>query len=1033
MTPMTVINWTIPAVLLLAAVTYADGPTLPFIEEFPPDRWKHAGPEGWTLESTTEIPGLQWHRSGPDGPSGLNFHGRAVPSYVVGRDVAYAEHPMGAQPFRLRCKVRITRASFGGRLASFFPGVSIGLSSAKPGEMTDRDITVLTSLHYPGVGAGVRSGETWQLEGAEKRNGLWPGKDLDGVGNFADRWKSNLVGKFSSYAVPWPRDVEDRLHEVELDLRITRDANSLLTFAVFQVGRNEPWWQGSWQMPEDLAAVPLRYVVVHRVPAKREHVAREHATFELAGRITSIQAAPLEQVPRIASCTPVDTVVAEGAEIRLTGSGFAGGTEVTVNGKSVSDVKVLGPTELTFRAPDLPEGKLYTVAVRNGDGLTDAVYAVLPYGRMLRSVRPFEALPGGGDVVTVLGAGFGKDVEVLFGDKPGKIVEHSPTRLRVEAPRHEPGPVELVVRDGGEAFGEPLRFGFAPHPYIHFKNADELAALRKKFNDPRFKHYRADILAAAENHLESKFTATNPGGAAGPISALTWGYVLSGDRKYLDRLKEWIRFFANKDMGENVIGDFSFMIVSAMAAAYDMTYADLDAEHRADAADYLSRCLDIYLIRARRRDWFLSNLSNTNAVSNCGGALAALALRYTHPGSEEALKRAKELVQVYANKCILADGGCVEGQLYWNYGLSYYLTMAGTLHDATGDASLLDHPHMKNNVHFVETMLTAEGEMLRFNDVQRGAQGMLVASALGSRHDQPLMLWLADWLAEHDSDRAYYVPYAFLWRGEQPTPEFPGLPTLSVLKDLNWGSMRSDANLCPALIVGVKGNEGQLSHHAQHDLGSFVLHLRGDRILVDRGYNAKSPEEHSLPLIDGQGPGKTGSRIVDAREKDGWRIMTVDSTEAYGQHARRVRRHLVMHGADTLIVLDDLLPAEGAPGKITTQFQTDSQVAVTGRSAVIGKSPALRLKAFGPDGALTERKKPHALVGEYTAAEDDPLVAVIQVADSAESAARLPDATCRRDGDAITVTLPGGQSIRFTREKTGWQLVELPLSLRTTQ
>lgn len=1016
---------TLAALLTLTAGhALAQSAAKSFVEDFTAERWEQGRPEGWALSATARPPGLRWHGPGGDEPFGLGFSARSTPSHTVGRGVAYRPWPIGARPFRLRCTLRITKDAIPEGLGYLFSGVSVGLSSAKPGEMTKDDITAMMSITYPGIGGGVRRGEMWQLEGADKVDPQAEKIDLGGVGHFTDRNISGLVSQWGSSASYWPRELGGELEGVEVDLRIRRDAGGLLTFSAYVVGRDRPWWRGTWQLPEKLADVPLRYLVVHRVPAKREHTAPGHAGFDLAGRITRIEAAPLEQTPRVASVEPIDALVMDGAKVRLTGEGFGEGAKVKVNGKPALDIQVVNEQQVTFRAPKLPAGRLYDVELRNRDGLSDAVYQALPYGRMFREVRPFEARPAGGDIVHITGAGFGKDVEVLFGDKPGRVVERTPLRLRVATPEHEAGPVDVVVRDGDGPFGKPQRFGFAPHPFLHFKNADELAALRKKFNDPRYAHYRRDILAAADRQLNTRFTATNPGGTTTAVSALSWGYLLSGEQKYLDRFNEWVAYLENKDLVEGRYAGFSLMGTGAMAAAYDMLYADLDPEVRAGAAKFLSSCLDTYLAElARPRDWFVTNISNTNAVANCGAALAALALQHSHPDADEALKLAKELVRNYANGCIRPDGGNVEGQLYWNYGFSYYLTMAGTLRDATGDTSMLDHPHVKKNVRFLETMLTAGGRTFRYNDTHGGCKGILVGSLLGSYHDQPLMRWFADYVAEKSGDRPQYVPYALMWRDEKPTPEFPGLPTLSVLEDLNWGVMRSEPVLSPALIVGVKGNEGPLSHHAQRDLGSFVLHVAGDRMLVDRGYNHKGADEHTLPLIDGQGPGKTGSRIVEASEKGPWRMMTLDSTKAYGEHARRVRRHLVMHGSDTLIVLDDLLPAEGKPGKIATQFQTDKKVKVDGRSAIVGdrRGPVLVLTTFGPDIALKHRKTPRALVGEYTAVEDTPLVTVIQVAESLDAAGELKVPSVERDGDAIAVALPDGATARFVNGDRGWR------------
>lgn len=125
--------------------------------------------------------------------------------------------------------------------------------------------------------------------------------------------------------------------------------------------------------------------------------------------------------------------------------------------------------------------------------------------------------------------------------------------------------------------------------------------------------------------------------------------------------------------------------------------------------------------------------------------------------------------------------------------------------------------------------------------------------------------------------RETWAPFAFLWRSEQPAPEeFPGVPTLTWLKDMQWGAMRSDGSFKPKLVLGFKGSRGPLTHHKQPDLGSYVLHANGEAYLVDPGYYEPEPSDHTLPLIDGQGPGEAGSDIADGWEEGPWRHVTIN-------------------------------------------------------------------------------------------------------------------------------------------------------------
>jgi hypothetical protein len=268
------------------------------------------------------------------------------------------------------------------------------------------------------------------------------------------------------------------------------------------------------------------------------------------------------------------------------------------------------------------------------------------------------------------------------------------------------------------------------------------------------------------------------------------------------------------------------------------------------------------------------------------------------------------------------------------------LLFAHALAAAIGnDHGLLSHPHLLQTPHYVETVLGADGTFLTFNDTQPFFTGGPILADLGNRLQNALLLWLADYgvaLQAGNNPNQIHVnlgsPFRmFLWRGETPSPTtFPGLPTLSTLADLQIGVLRSDPNLSSQLLLGIQGGDGNLTHHTQPDVGSFILQVDEETLVVDPGYYQPSSAAHSLLLVDDTGPQVTGGILVDSRQKEKWRTITVDATQAYVRsrplkdqalnllgiqpsHQNKllscpaqVRRVFVMSGDEAVVILDDV-------------------------------------------------------------------------------------------------------------------------------
>lgn len=607
------------------------------------------------------------------------------------------------------------------------------------------------------------------------------------------------------------------------------------------------------------------------------------------------------------------------------------------------------------------------------------------------------------------------------------------------------------------------------HPYLYF-DAEDLAKLRQRYRQGPLRAYRTALIREADRFLDQNPEEVGPRDhdiSPNAVQSLLWAYHLTGEDKYRQAAIAYIQVRWDKTK----FGQWSEMGTGAVATAYDTLYHELTDEQRAKMKAYLERALDQHLRNAN--GWLYNNPSNT-VPAQCGAAgMAALALLWESPKAPRALEMTVSKLKTYAAQCFSPDGGYTEGTLYWGFGGSFYLAFAHAHYNTTGDKSLIEHPRLKDQYRFAETILGGDGQQMPFNDTQPRFYALPVCTDLGVRYGNDLLLWLADHMMAikaggpnpHDigvGARGVFLAFSVIFRGQQRGPEaFPGVPTLSYLDRMEWGVMRSRGEaFIPELVVGVKGSGGPLSHHKQNDLGSFMLYAGGEMLLIDPGYFQGGAREHTLPLVDGKGPGHSGSQIAEAWEDGPWRVMVVDSTAAY-KLADRVRRTLVMRGDQAVVVLDDVLPGSGVEAEgtawsgwtpepavipeqkrlATAQYQAAHEPVIDagGRRATIpGHQTALHLWTFGPEIELDARERDfgrswrfrqqaragkfdwHSLEGTYVLHVENPLVTVLMPAPRGEQAPASPQ--YKRTENSITVTLAGGHVVEFALVHGRWTL-----------
>jgi hypothetical protein len=596
--------------------------------------------------------------------------------------------------------------------------------------------------------------------------------------------------------------------------------------------------------------------------------------------------------------------------------------------------------------------------------------------------------------------------------------------------------------------GESDDQGTVNHPYL-LADEQRLADLREKLNAAAFADYRRALLDAVQRK-------------GGRAQIAPWLYRFIGKRTYLEQTLAWMKEEAPKTNHAR----FGMMAAMTMAIAYDLLYEELPDTLRRQTEAYLDRVVDHYLRATEKGGWFVNdwgNWSNTVAVTAASGGMAGLAVMHRNPKGRKAAERAaKVIAEKY--RAIRKDGGCIEGSLYWNFGLTYQLYFAHALSNTIGDEHGLltrEPAPLRRNINFIHATLGGFGGLIPFNDTQPWLTGAAIMADFGSRFDQPLMRWLADHLItniangrdvrhNHENAGPIWLLGAFLWRDRTPSPQtFPGVPTLSTLSYMQWGVMRSSGKrFKPAVVVGVKGAAGEITHHFNYDHGSFTVDVHGASLLIDPGYYQGHAKDHSVPIIDGVGPQRKGGSMLKAWEETDRRVALIRSKKAYKKKKpppSRVNRWVCLLGKEAVVVLDDLLPAAGQPGKVVSRLQFGQPVKsieTAGDASTVyrvaGQGAAARVSLFYPGAikaTLQARDFGRSWIWarlakaelatwttariSYTLNPREPLVTVIQPRHKGKP---VKSATVQRETGRVRVVLPSGRTIVFIRDETQWNV-----------
>ncbi|MFB6227500.1 MAG: heparinase II/III family protein [Halobacteriales archaeon] len=283
--------------------------------------------------------------------------------------------------------------------------------------------------------------------------------------------------------------------------------------------------------------------------------------------------------------------------------------------------------------------------------------------------------------------------------------------------------------------------------------------------------------------------------------------------------------------------------------------------------------------------WFDPPTNNWNAVCNASVSVAALYLLEDPDRQAAIVAKAARSLEGYLGD-FGPDGGTAEGIGYWNFGFGNYVTLAAHLRARTGGAySLLSPPIVEEIARYPLWIEMSPGRFVPFSDgSEDGRVDPFIACWLGRQLDLPELAARGRREFEDDPSVDGLGESLHTLQAVRAVPEDLTVPTPSRrvhLAGYDWWLSRVDPADPEGLVVVAKGGHNDESHN-HNDLGSFVVHHRGESHLTDLGspsYDAGYFSErryeylvarslgHSVPHVNGteQAAGEEYAATVTGR------------------------------------------------------------------------------------------------------------------------------------------------------------------------
>ncbi|MBZ0258457.1 heparinase II/III-family protein [bacterium] len=379
----------------------------------------------------------------------------------------------------------------------------------------------------------------------------------------------------------------------------------------------------------------------------------------------------------------------------------------------------------------------------------------------------------------------------------------------------------------------------------------------------------------------------------------------------------------------------------------------------------------------KRDDFFwLTRTHNWNAVCNGNITIAALYQIQDKDRLSRIVTKAQNAMARYLEG-FGQDGGTAEGLGYWSYGFGNYVDAGKALRAFSNGRLDLFAPAIARKVALLPTRVELSpmmfpsfsdgGEHYRFSpsmlsylgdvyqeDALRSFAARYREENLNFGSIQGLLEMMVDTKLPESSDAIHYEPYTFL-------------------SGVQWMISRVDPNNPMGLVVAAKGGRNDEPHN-HNDVGSFIVHYKGESVLTDLGaavydrdffggkryeYWAARSLGHPVPLVNGveQYAGGNTAASVEVEHNDGVDMLQSDITAAYPADAglkQLVRTVKVLREGAGAVEVTDRAEFVDAPKSFETALMTYGEVERADKNTLIirGKKGALRVMVLTEGAAI---------------------------------------------------------------------------------
>ncbi len=332
---------------------------------------------------------------------------------------------------------------------------------------------------------------------------------------------------------------------------------------------------------------------------------------------------------------------------------------------------------------------------------------------------------------------------------------------------------------------------------------------------------------------------------------------------------------------------------------------------------------------------------------------------------EEFLPRMRRIVRGYFD-AYKDDGVCIEGMVYWGYGISRLIMLSDLVEEATnGRVRLWEEAGDKwrNIIGWYSRMSLGHGSIVSFDDVNM---------------EQYYVSYLAGYIRrrwpEHDITRGEAKPVVLcncdpfcaylreiLWH-EPPDPA-PVPEHTEYFPDTGWLVKCGKR-------YGFAAKGGENTAPFQADLGAFLVARKGVQYLTDPGDGERTQEYfsrryenfhvssrgHCVPIVDGKYQRVGGGAVAPTEWKDG--VFSTELAAAYDEPGLKTLLRRLTPLEDRVILEDAWEFETGGEKPVTERFVTELRPERTAEGYRIGESLLRAGAEAAAASAVTEEAPP---------------------------------------------------------------------------